>query len=65
MDIIGHILDELALIPGVLVVCYLVVRVRRYNRRNLPRRPEVGAGYLSSFADKDTGFPNRNTDDKR
>jgi hypothetical protein len=38
---------------------------RTLTRRHMLRRPEVGAGYLSSFADENTGFPRHKRDEKK
>ena len=65
MDIVEYLSNEITNVFGVLIVCYIVIKVQRYRRRHMPRRPEVGAGYLSSFADENTGFPRHTRDEKK
>ncbi len=56
MDTVSYILDEAALVVGVLAVCIIVIKIQAFRKRNWPKRPEAGTGYLSSFSDDDKGY---------
>ena len=65
MDIVDHLSNEITSVLGVLIVCYIVIKIQRYKRRHMLKWPEVGAGYLSSFADENTGYPRHKRDEKQ